>query len=123
MTEFEMKLSVEWDRLDDCHDSRPELSECSTGRALTYDSSEGTRAAADGRASQKRNLAESNDQTTVSRKKRRVVQRTYSSQKIVGARCYARWTRKLFYWGKITKITGCSSKREFSVSAAFAGSQ
>lgn len=44
--------------------------------------------------------------------------RVYSTSKILGARCYARWQGNgKFYWGYIEQVTGHGLTRRYSVSA------
>jgi hypothetical protein len=142
MTLFEMKLLLEQDRWEDlaksslgttnqtsAHASSPGTTNPTSGHA-----NGGTDTDGQGHASRKRSpllLTEPRDQTTDNRKKQRAVQetavRTYSERKIVGARCYARKSRKQYSWGSITKVTGSSNEgrgrddrrdeRVFSVSA------
>jgi hypothetical protein len=46
------------------------------------------------------------------------VRRVYSTSKILGARCYARWQRNgNYYWGYIQQVTGHGLTRRYSVSA------
>jgi hypothetical protein len=53
----------------------------------------------------------STNQSPGSKKKRR----TYSRKKEVDARCLARYVNGQFYWGNITKVTGCSKNQTYSV--------
>lgn len=120
MTFFEMELLLESERLDGCGNSLSNSLESSRTQSSTddeYDIDMDVQRP----EPQKRgrpSSPESRDQTADKRKKQQVVQdRKYSSKKVVGARCYARWSRQNFFWGIITKVSGSGSSREFSVSA------
>lgn len=118
---LEMDLLMEHDRMEAMAASRPEICDTTAGvgrRRAGADADAPIPPSTKKRRAKPRNL--SSDE-----RKRRVVEpkkRTYSSQKSVGARCYARWNSNEYFWGTITKIKLKGAKREYSVRVFVVGS-